>query len=107
MTVKRINLSFSLNRDEDLKVYKILSNQKFKTAYVIKAILYYTEQTKPRNNKEMIKEAVREVFEEYSLSDGIKNNGNKKENKNEKRKNDIDIEDDILPDEVFDVLNNL
>ncbi|WP_372999604.1 hypothetical protein [Lutispora sp.] len=39
MTTKRINLSFSIDREDDLKVYRILSEQKYKTDYVIKAVL--------------------------------------------------------------------
>ena len=41
MTTKRINLSFSIDREDDLKVYRILSEQKYKTDYVIKAVLSY------------------------------------------------------------------
>ncbi len=41
MATKRINLSFSLDREDDAKVYNILSAQKYKTDYVIKAVLMY------------------------------------------------------------------
>jgi hypothetical protein len=42
MATKRINLSFSMEREEDARVYNILSAQKYKTDYVIKAVLSFT-----------------------------------------------------------------
>jgi hypothetical protein len=45
MATKRINLSFSMDREDDAKVYNILSAQKYKTDYVIKgSIKLYGER---------------------------------------------------------------
>ncbi|GFN35649.1 hypothetical protein [Tepidimicrobium xylanilyticum] len=44
MATKRINLSFSMNREDDAKVYNIVSAQKYKTNYVIKAVLSFMEK---------------------------------------------------------------
>ena len=65
MAVKRINLSFSLDRKDDLEVFNILSKQKYKTDYVIKAVLSYIRERDKGLDKETIKQAVKEAIEEY------------------------------------------
>jgi hypothetical protein len=70
MTTKRINLSFSIDREDDLKVYRILSEQKYKTDYVINAVLSYIGERDKGFDKEKIKEAVKEAIEETSRNTG-------------------------------------
>lgn len=96
MSAKRVNLSFSLNRKDDLEVYNILSKQKFKTDYVIKAVLSYIRERDKGLDKEIIKQAVKEAIEEYG---GI-TIGNKKNDNN-------DCVQSELPDSVFDMFDNL
>lgn len=94
MATKRINLSFSMNREDDAKVYNILSAQKYKTDYVIKAVISYVEKgDKTILDKEKIKEIVKEVLRECGI-DSI--NSNKAENNEQK-----------LPKEIFDMFNSL
>ena len=94
MTTKRINLSFSMDREEDARVYNILSAQKYKTDYVIKAVISYVEKgDKTILDKEKIKEIVKEALRECGI-DSI--NSNKAENNEQK-----------LPKEIFDMFNSL
>ena len=44
MATKRINLSFSMDRENDAKVYHILYPTQYKLDYVIKAVLSYMEK---------------------------------------------------------------
>ena len=62
MNIKRINLYFNMNREEDSKVYEEIKKQKKKTDYIISLVL--------KNNrlpKEEIKELVKEIIEEYNF----------------------------------------
>lgn len=94
MATKRINLSFSLDREDDAKVYNILSTQKYKTDYVIKAVLNYLEKgDKTILNNEKIKEIVKEAIRECGI-DSIDLN---KAESNEQK----------LPKEIFDMFNSL
>ena len=93
MATKRINLSFSIDREDDAKVYSILSAQKYKTDYVIKAVLSFMEKGNKTLDKEKIKEAVKEALRECGI-DSI--NSNKAENNEQK-----------LPKEIFDMFNSL
>jgi DUF1009 family protein len=94
MATKRINLSFSLDREDDVKVYNILSAQKYKTDYVIKAVINYLEkENKMILDKEKIKETIKEAILECGIN-GI--DINKAENNEQK-----------LPKEIFDMFNSL
>ncbi|MEL5898821.1 hypothetical protein AAGC94_12205 [Clostridium sporogenes] len=95
MATKRINLSFSMDREEDIKAYDILSEQKYKTDYVIRAVLRFQEKEESLT-KEGIKKAVKEALIEYG---GIP----KVNNDNE----DLDRSKNQLPDSIFDMFNNL
>ena len=58
MNIKRINLYFNMNREEDSRVYEEIKKQKKKTDYIISLVL--------KNNrlpKEEIKELVKEIIE--------------------------------------------
>ena len=96
MTVKRINLSFSLDRKDDLEVFNILSKQKYKTDYVIKAVLSFTGKGDKDLGKEAIKQAVKEAIAECG-GITIENKG---------KENDSCIQHE-LPDDIFDMFDNL
>jgi len=93
MTTKRINLSFSIDREDDAKVYSILSAQKYKTDYVIKAVLSFMEKGNKTLDKEKIKEAVKEALREYGIDS--------------KDLNKIENNEEKLPREIFDMFNSL
>ena len=95
MATKRINLSFDLSRNDDLEVYNILLGQKYKTDYVIKAVLRLQEQGESVA-KEEIKEVVKEALHEYG---GIP--------KSKHSNTNLDRSKDKLPDSVFDMFNSL
>lgn len=96
MAVRRINLSFSLERKDDLEVYNILSKQKYKTDYVIKAVLNYIGESDKDFDKEILKEAVKEAIMECG---GITIENNRKDNDG--------CTQPELPEEIFNMLNNL
>ena len=96
MATKRINLSFSLDREDDAKVYNILSSQKYKTDYVIKAVLSYIGERDKGFDKEKIKEAVKEAIEECG--------GIIVENKGKENNSCVEHE---LPNEIFNMFDNL
>ncbi|AEV66983.1 MULTISPECIES: hypothetical protein [Clostridia] len=93
MATKRINLSFSIDREDDAKVYSILSAQKYKTDYVIKAVLSFMEKGNKTLDKEKIKEAVKEALREYGIDS--------------KDLNKIENNEEKLPREIFDMFNSL
>ncbi|MCF6466623.1 MULTISPECIES: hypothetical protein [Eubacteriales] len=93
MATKRINLSFSMDREEDAKVYNILSTQRYKTDYVIKAVLSYIGERDKDFDRETVKEVVKEALREYGIDS---KDLNKIENNQEK-----------LPGEIFDMFNTL
>lgn len=95
VATKRINLSFLMDREEDIKVYDMLSKQKYKTDYVIRAVLRFQEREESLT-KEEIKEAVKEALIEYGGMPKV-NNDNE----------DLDRSKNQLPDSIFDMLNNL
>ncbi|SHJ97437.1 hypothetical protein SAMN02745975_03350 [Geosporobacter subterraneus DSM 17957] len=96
MATKRINLSFSMDREDDAKVYNILSAQKYKTDYVIKAVLSHIGERDKGFDKEIVKQAVKEVIAECG--------GITTENKG--KENDSCIQHE-LPDDIFDMFDNL
>lgn len=96
MAIKRINLSFSLDRKDDLEVFNILSNQKYKTDYVIKAVISYIGERNRDIDKEIIKQAVKEAIAECG-GITIENKG---------KENDSCIQHE-LPDDIFDMFDNL
>ena len=96
MATKRINLSFSMDREDDAKVYNILSSQKYKTDYVIKAVLSYIGERDKGFDKEKIKEAVKEAIAECG--------GITTENKGKENNSCVEHE---LPSEIFNMFDNL
>lgn len=96
MVTKRINLSFSMDREEDVKVYNILSAQKYKTDYVIKAVLSFTGKNGKDFDKEKIKEALKEAIAECG---GITIGNSKKDND--------DYAQPVLSDDIFSMFDSL
>jgi len=96
MVTKRINLSFSMDREEDVKVYNILSAQKYKTDYVIKAVLSFTGKNDKDFDKEKIKEALKEAIAECG---GITIENSKKDND--------DYAQPVLSDDIFSMFDSL
>lgn len=96
MATKRINLSFSIDREDDAKVYSVLSAQKYKTDYVIKAVLSYIGERDKGFDKEIVKQAVKEAIAECG-GITIENKG---------KENDSCIQHE-LPDDIFNMFNNL
>jgi hypothetical protein len=96
MAVKRINLSFSLDRKDDLEVFNILSKQKYKTDYVIKAVLRYIGEKDKGFDKEIVKQAVKEAIEECGGSTTWNS-----------RKDNNDCVQTELPEDIFNMFDNL
>ncbi|AEV66921.1 hypothetical protein [Acetivibrio clariflavus] len=96
MATKRINLSFSMDREDNAKVYSILSTQKYKTDYVIKAVLSYIGERDKGIDKEIVKQAVKEAIAECG--------GITIENIRKDKDNCVQHE---LPDDIFDMFDSL
>ena len=96
MVTKRINLSFSMDREEDVKVYNILSAQKYKTDYVIKAVISYIGERDKGFDKEIVKQAVKEAIAECG---GITIGNSKKDND--------DYAQPVLSDDIFSMFDSL
>ena len=84
-----------MDREEDIKVYKILSEQKYKTDYIIRTVLSYQEKGESIAKTE-IKEAVKEALIEYGGVPKV-NNDNENLNRSENQ----------LPDSIFDMFKSL
>lgn len=88
--IKRINLAFNLEREDHLRVYNIISSNRYKTEYVVNTIL---------NNSSISINTMKEVIEEVL-----------KENKIS-IKNDISTPNEPevtgLPTELFDMLEQM
>ena len=85
-----------MDREDDAKVYNILSAQKYKTDYVIKAVLSFTGKGDKDFDKEAVKQAVKEAIAECG---GITTGNSRKDNN--------DCVQHELPDNIFDMFNNL
>lgn len=97
---KRINLSFDLERDEDRKVYNLIQSRRGKTKYVIDAVLLSGIDNGEGFHKDRLKEAVKEVITELGLDIKI----------SEKKENNIDnlkIEQNRIPDDLFNMISGL
>lgn len=85
-----------MDREEDVRVYNILSAQKYKTDYVIKAVLSYIGERDKGFDKEIVKQAVKEAIAECG-GITIENKG---------KENDSCVQHE-LPDDIFNMFNNL
>jgi len=90
----RINLSFLELKEEDQEVYNIISSQRNKTDYVIKAVKFYEN-----NRLEVSKSELLELFKEAISDLEIEVKDYKKviDNANENQ----------ISDEMFDMINYL
>lgn len=65
--IKRLNLSFNLQRENDRNVYNIIKSKRQKTAYIIKAVLAYEGVTQEEKELKRIKRALRKVLQDMNL----------------------------------------
>lgn len=92
MSYKRINLSFDLRRDRDAQAYAILSSKTHKTDYIVNLLLSNGEIDNHITDKNIIKQAIREVMEEMTVVIG--------ENKQNR-------EEEGIPAAVFDIFEQI
>lgn len=92
MSYKRINLSFDLRRDRDAQAYAVLSSKTYKTDYIVSLLLCNGETDNHLIDKNIIKQAIREVMEEMTVVIG--------ENKQ-------DREEEGIPAAVFDIFEQI
>ncbi|MDK2799605.1 MAG: hypothetical protein PWP27_1822 [Clostridiales bacterium] len=90
--IKRLNLSFDMRREKDRQVCDILSVIKHKTAYVTEAVLAYELKKYSIDDKDMIKQALREVLEETNI---------KLSNEN------VQEREEKIPQMVFDIFEQM
>jgi len=91
--IKRINLSFDLDRIEDLKAYNVLKAKRNKTAYAVEIILENIDKNSIYQEREIFKQLIKESISELNLTTSPKV-GN------------IKNEDDI-PNDIFDIISNI
>ena len=92
MPPKRINLYFDTNNIRMRKAYDIIHTHVAKTAFIVDAVLSYTEGN-AELNKNNIKQALREAITELGVEIKIEEIENK--------------EDEAIPDEIFNMLSGL
>ena len=90
--IKRLNLSFNLQRENDRNAYNIIKSKRQKTAYIIKAVLAYEGVTQEEKELKRIKRAIREVIKEMNLTAD---------------KNCYFTEETQIPDEVFQIFDSI
>ncbi|MGL4731519.1 MAG: hypothetical protein ACRCW0_08040 [Clostridium sp.] len=97
MNIRRVNLSFNLDDEDDKEVYDTISKQRFKTNFVCKAVLKYIsfiDRDKEVITKKELKNTLIEVLKELDIS----------------KIGNLDVrntEEDELPKEVFDMFTQL
>ncbi len=90
--IKRLNLSFNLQRENDRNAYNIIRSKRQKTAYIIKVILAYEGVTQEERELKRIKRALREVIKEMKLTAD---------------KHFDFTEESQIPDEVFQIFDSI
>jgi hypothetical protein len=90
--IKRLNLSFNLQRENDRNVYNIIKSKRQKTAYIIKAVLAYEGVTQEEKELKRIKRALREVLQDMNLMVDMDCNF---------------TEETQIPDEVFQIFDSI
>lgn len=86
MAIKRINLYFDMNRNDDKKTYDILMQKKHKTEYIIKLIL---------ESDTLCEDTIRKIFKEVLKEQGIK-----------KIEKEVNTEEKV-PEEFFDLFSQM
>lgn len=94
--IKRINLSFNIDRAADRKAYELIQNQQSKTAFIIRTVLQ-DQGIEQNTNINVIKQALREVISEEGVM--LKSNSSK-EIKNKTDSN-------VIPDDVFKIFDKI
>jgi hypothetical protein len=94
--IKRINLSFDLNRETDKKVYELIKGQQRKTSFIIRTVLQ-SKGIEQNTNINVIKQALREVISEEGF---ILKSNSTNEIKNETDSN-------VIPDDVFKMFDKI
>ena len=90
--IKRLNLSFNLQRKNDRIAYNIIRSKRQKTAYIIKAVLAYEGVTQEEKELKRIKRALREVLQDMNLTVDKDCNF---------------TEETQIPDEVFQIFDSI
>ena len=90
--IKRLNLSFNLQRENDRNVYNIIKSKRQKTAYIIKAVLAYEGVTQEERELKRIKRALREVLQDMNITAD---------------KNCYSTEESQIPDEVYQIFDSI
>ena len=90
--IKRLNLSFNLQRENGRNAYNIIKSKRQKTAYIIKAVLAYEGVTQEEKDLKRIKRAIREVIKEMNLTAD---------------KNCYFTDESQIPDEVFQIFDSI
>jgi hypothetical protein len=90
--IKRLNLSFNLQRENDRNVYNIIKSKRQKTAYIIKAVLAYEGVTQEEKELKRIKRVLREVLQDMNLMVDMDCNF---------------TEESQIPDEVFQIFDSI
>lgn len=93
--IKRINLSFNLEQEEARIAYETLMNHgNAKTAYVTKLVYSAGKIKNNALDEELIKRCLRDVLKDYDFSSFNSNERDKKE-------------EDAIPDDIMNLLNNI
>ncbi|MTI67122.1 MAG: hypothetical protein FH753_11075 [Firmicutes bacterium] len=92
--IKRVNLSFDIDRPKDYKVYNILKDKRNKTAYIIETILASLESNNNNIDRHELKQVFMEVLKEADIS--IRKDDKKQINNTED-----------IPNEVFDIISSI
>lgn len=95
MSYKRINLSFDLRRDRDAQAYAILSSKTHKTDFVVNLLLDNGGVDNHSIDKSLIKQALREVLKEMSITIGEDKQDREEESSEE------------IPEEIFDIFEQI
>ena len=90
--IKRLNLSFNLQRKNDRIAYNIIRSKRQKTAYIIKAVLAYEGVTQEERELKRIKRALREVLQDMNITAD---------------KNCYSTEESQMPDEVYQIFDSI
>lgn len=96
MNIKRVNLSFNLDKEADKKVYEIITQQRFKTNFVCKAVLKYIDFKdidREVITKQELKNTLLEVLKELDIT--------------QMNKVDDNTAEEELPQEIFDMFSQL
>ena len=92
--VKRLNLSFNLEREKDRRAYNTLKDKTHKTGYVIKALLAFEKAEKNDDEILILKQAMREVLKEINFT-------------LEKSDSATQEKENLIPAEVFEIFEDI